>query len=89
MPVDWPMDISDNKFSRAGKRPMIQEINDENAALAPPSGLTQGGILWARGLVALPLCWFAWRYVFPKSPPLGLALLGIGVLMVGSAFGRE
>lgn len=46
-------------------------------------------IHWEQGIEGLALCWIGYSLLFPLSPFFGLSLLGIGVLMVGLAFGRD
>ncbi|HTB21276.1 MAG TPA: hypothetical protein VK914_01070 [bacterium] len=44
---------------------------------------------WTKGLDGAFLCWFGYSVLYPSSAFLGLALLGVGSLLVGIAFGRE
>jgi hypothetical protein len=55
---------------------------------AEPSAARED-IHWTRLFDGAFLCWFALAGVFPHSSFLGLCLLGVGIVLLGSAFGRE
>jgi hypothetical protein len=71
------------------KKKSLPPITPPPIAPPPPAKEIPRPIAWALGLDGLILCVLAVDIVFPWSSFFGLALLGVGSLMAGSAFGKE
>lgn len=74
-----------------GKSRVAKPVSEAPSPAPPPAPERPAAdrIHWAQGIDGAFLCWFACEVLYSFSPFVGLSVLGVGVLMVGAAFGRE